>query len=179
MITVKKEGEGWKIKAGSLKLTRQVMMEFGDAAVEGYKHRLDNGKGVDSSGKEIQLKPLSEITTRRKGSGLPLVDSGGMQDSFQVDKGATTNNRTVIAFMDPQHAMIAAVHQSGMTIVPKNARALRIPVGPARGSGRSSGAIYRKKVVIPARPHVGLSDRDKEGIINIAKTWAGGLLKGK
>jgi len=179
MITLKREGEYWKLKVGGLKLTRQTMMELGDAAVEGYKHRVDSGKGVDASGKEIQLKPLREITTRRKGSSTPLVDTGGLQDSFQIDKGATTNNRTVIAFMDPQHAMIAAVHQSGMTIVPKNAKALRIPVGPARGSGRSSGAIYRKKVVIPARPHVGLSDKDKEGIINIAKTWAGGLLKGK
>ena len=47
MIKLKKEGDAWKIKPGALKLTRRFMMELGDVAVEGYKERLDHGKGVD------------------------------------------------------------------------------------------------------------------------------------
>jgi len=179
MIKLKKEGDAWKIKPGALKLTRRFMMELGDVAVEGYKERLDHGKGVDSSGNVITLKPLSGLTVTRKGSALPLVDTGGLQDSFQIDKGATTNKRAVVAFMDPQHAMIARVHQTGMTIVPKRAKALMIPIGPSRGKKRSGDAIFRKKVVIPARPHVGISKEDQEAMIDIARSWVAGLLEVK
>ena len=175
MIKIELKGAAWQFKSGGVRLTRAVMAEVGDEAAEGYKARLDKGMGVDSSGRETRLAPLSALTIGRKGSSIPLVDTGGMKDSFQVDKSALTERRAVVAF-SPEQAMKAGVLQAGAKIAIKHAKALRIPVGPGRGAGRSSGAIYRKSVTIPPRPHVGLSDRDKEGIVKVLQPWARGLL---
>lgn len=52
----------------------------------------------------------------------------------------------------------ASTHQKGATIVPRNAKALRFAgvIYEARGRGRArrkgTGFIFRKKVVVPARP---------------------------
>ena len=166
MIKVELKGEAWKFKGARMKLTRSIMREVGDVAAEGNKNRLDRGLGVDESGQETRLVPLSALTVGRKGSSIPLVDTGGMKDSFQVDSGKLTDTRVVIAF-SPEQALKAAVHQRGAVIQVRNAKALRIPVGPKRGAGKSGAAIFRKRAVIPARPHVGPSTQDREDIIDV------------
>lgn len=53
----------------------------------------------------------------------------------------------------------AHVHQNGMVITPTSARALRFMSGGA--------AVFAKKVTIPARPFVGLSDENREEILDL------------
>lgn len=55
----------------------------------------------------------------------------------------------------------AHVHQEGMTIVPKNGKALVFALGGNRQM------IHAKKVTIPPRPFVGLSDDNIEEIIDV------------
>lgn len=55
----------------------------------------------------------------------------------------------------------AHVHQDGMTIVPKNGKALVFTLG------RNAQMIHAKKVTIPPRPFVGLSDDNIKEIIDV------------
>jgi phage gpG-like protein len=55
----------------------------------------------------------------------------------------------------------AHVHQEGMTIVPKNGEALVFTLGGNRQT------IHAKKVTIPPRPFVGLSDDNIKEIIDV------------
>ncbi len=167
MIKIEQKGRVWKFDPGKIKPNRTLMLQVGEAAVEGYKYRLDKGRGIDDAGNEIALAPLSALTVGRKGSSLPLVDTGGMQDSFRVSQ--VSNTRAVLAFT-PEQALKAAVHQRGAVIVPRQAKALRIPVS-------KTAAIYRKKAEIPARPHMGLSKRDREDIRGVLRVWMRGVFK--
>lgn len=62
----------------------------------------------------------------------------------------------------------AHVHQEGMTIVPKSAASLVFQLG-----GR---VVQAKKVTIPARPFVGLSDENRQEIIDVVTDHFGALL---
>ncbi|MBB4066272.1 phage virion morphogenesis protein [Gellertiella hungarica] len=62
----------------------------------------------------------------------------------------------------------AHVHQEGMTIVPKSAESLVFQLG-----GR---VVQAKKVTIPARPFVGLSDENRQEIIDVVTDHFGALL---
>ena len=55
----------------------------------------------------------------------------------------------------------AHVHQEGMTIVPKNGKSLVFTLGG------NAQVIHAKKVTIPPRPFVGLSDDNIEEIIEL------------
>lgn len=63
----------------------------------------------------------------------------------------------------------AHVHQDGMVIKPKAAKALHFTVG-----GKE---ITAKQVTIPARPFVGLSDDNREEISDIVSDWFRSLLQ--
>lgn len=56
------------------------------------------------------------------------------------------------------HFPYAAIHQFGGTIRPKHAKALNV------------GGRAVKRVIIPARPWLGLSDNDQQRILEIAKS---------
>ncbi|MBB3461981.1 phage virion morphogenesis protein [Rhizobium sp. BK377] len=53
----------------------------------------------------------------------------------------------------------AHVHQDGMTIVPKNAKALVFSIG--------GKVVHAKKVTIPARAFLGLSEDNRQEIIDV------------
>lgn len=53
----------------------------------------------------------------------------------------------------------AHVHQEGMTIVPKNGKALAFTLG--------GDSVFAKSVTIPARPFVGLSDDNRQEILDV------------
>jgi phage virion morphogenesis protein len=61
----------------------------------------------------------------------------------------------------------AHVHQDGMTIVPKNGKALVFTLG-----GKT---VTAKKVTIPARPFIGLSEDNRQEIIDVVTDLFGGL----
>ncbi|PWE52153.1 phage morphogenesis protein [Metarhizobium album] len=61
----------------------------------------------------------------------------------------------------------AHVHQDGMTIIPKNAKALVFEMG-----GKT---IRAKSVTIPARPFVGLSAENRQEIVDLVTDMFGAL----
>lgn len=63
----------------------------------------------------------------------------------------------------------AHVHQYGATIVPKGAEALAFSIG-----GKS---VFAKKVTIPPRPFVGLSDDNAEEQLELVTDFLGGLFR--
>tara|TARA_R110002020_G_scaffold15555_35_gene55431 strand:- start:9544 stop:10041 length:498 start_codon:yes stop_codon:yes gene_type:complete len=63
----------------------------------------------------------------------------------------------------------AHVHQDGAVIEPRTAKMLRFK-GP-------NGVIFAKKVTIPARPFVGLSDANREEISDLVTDFFGDLIR--
>jgi len=103
------------------------------------------------------FKPLSSITvqSRRKGSRLPLNDTGRLAQSIRVEKLRTSLRLRA-------GVIYAFTHQFGAVITPKRAKALTIPINPqARYGGWVKGAkfIFAKRVVIPQRPFFPIPER--------------------
>lgn len=63
----------------------------------------------------------------------------------------------------------AGVHQFGAVITPKHKKALRFPI--------NGQYVFSTKVTIPARPWLGLSDDNREEIIESVHDWVEGGLK--
>lgn len=61
----------------------------------------------------------------------------------------------------------AHVHQNGAVITPKNARMLSFFIGGRR--------VFAKKVTIPARPFLGLSDDNKQEIRDVVTDFLGSM----
>ena len=59
----------------------------------------------------------------------------------------------------------AHVHQDGMTIVPKNGKTLVFSIG--------GKVVHAQKVVMPARPFVGISDDNASEILDIVTDYLG------
>lgn len=87
-------------------------------------------------------QPLNTLTIsmRRKGSSQPLVDTGILRRSIR----GSANGTQAIAGTNIKYA---AIHQFGGTIKPKNGKAL------------SFGKHRVTKVVIPARPYLGINNK--------------------
>jgi hypothetical protein len=142
------------IKVNPQLLTKEIMRGCGVIVVNNYRQRINKGEGV-KGGNIIALKPLSEITKRRKGSDIPLIDTAAMANSFRVDDGQSTENKVIMNF-PPEQAWKAGIHQKGIKIKPKKEGGiLAIPMG-------GEEYIFCKSVTIPVRPHVGFSDKDIE-----------------
>lgn len=88
-------------------------------------------------------------------SGRNLLDSVAfVSDNDSTEWGATWE--------------FAHVHQDGAVIEPRTAKMLRFQ-GPA-------GPVFAKKVTIPARPFVGLSDANRSEIEDLVTDFFGDLL---
>lgn len=59
----------------------------------------------------------------------------------------------------------AHVHQDGMTITPKNGKALIFSIG--------GKVVHAQKVVMPARPFIGLSDENAREIVEVVTDYLG------
>lgn len=101
-------------------------------------------------------KPNTEGTSTLLQTGQHLLQSIASEASSDMAEwGATWEH--------------AHVHQDGMTIVPKNARALIFQIG-----GKTVGA---SKVTIPARPFVGLSSENEAEIEELITDVLGGSVQ--
>lgn len=90
-------------------------------------------------------KAWAPLTSRQ---GQPLLDTGRLRNSItHLVQGNTLEIGTNWPW--------AHVHQFGAEIVPVRAKLLRFTVGGARGRDR---VVFAKKVVIPARPFLPVSD---------------------
>lgn len=98
-------------------------------------------------------EPLKFRTSANGAAQKPLLDTGIMHNAIHPASIREDGFEVVV----PQ--AYATTHQHGATIVPKNAKVLCFP-GPVsysrsqsgRVTRRTSGKIFAKKVVIPARP---------------------------
>jgi len=138
------------IKIASL-LTREIMLGAGVLVANNYKERLNKGMGVDEGGNIVKLKELSAATIENKGSSIPLIDTTDMVGSFRADPATVTENKVVLNF-PASESWKAAIHQKGITLL-------------------------LKSVTIPARPHVGFSDKDLKDATKSIETNTGQKLK--
>ena len=69
------------------------------------------------------------------------------------------------------------VHQHGATIRPKKAKALRIPGAGSVIRGRNHPDLFVKKVVIPARPYLGIGVEDAADVLEALEGWLKARLK--
>lgn len=127
---------------------RPVLVTIGHRLEDSTKDRLDSGHNVDPTGKPwVTLQPwYQEQKKAYKNHILSLT--GRLSDSINSD---VVDGHTVIVGTNVPYA---AIHQFGGVIRPKTANALNV------------GGRAVKKVTIPARPFLGVSNQDKENILD-------------
>lgn len=127
---------------------RPMLLKIGELLQESTEDRLNSGKNFDPTGKPwVTLQPwYQEQKKRNQGKILSL--NGHLADSINHD---VINGNTVIVGTNKEYA---AIHQFGGVIRPKTAKALNV------------GGRAVKKVTIPARPFLGVSNQDKENILD-------------
>lgn len=123
-----------------------VMEDIGAALVASTKLRFETGKDPDHI-------PWKRSWRAKEEGGKTLVNSGLLRDSIHFEASRTevlvgTNDRR------------AAAHQFGAVIVPKDKPALSFKVG--------ENWVHVKRVVLPARPFLGLDFGDILEIREIA-----------
>ncbi|MEX2450913.1 MAG: phage virion morphogenesis protein [Rhodospirillales bacterium] len=125
--------------------TRPLMDEIGAYGEFSTRERFE--KQHDPDGKP--WKP------NRRG-GQILTDTARLRDSITHDAGDTYASWGT-------NVIYAGVHQEGAVIEPKNADRLAFRIG--------SQLIFAKRVEIPARPFLGLSNDDENEISRIAADY--------
>jgi phage virion morphogenesis protein len=127
---------------------RPVLTTIGELLTESTQDRLDSGKNIDPTGKPwVTLQPwYQEQKKQYKNRILSLSGHLAKEIKPQVPDGHTVIVGTNVPY--------AAIHQFGGVIRPKTANALNV------------GGRAVKKVTIPARPFLGISNQDKENILD-------------
>lgn len=142
-----------------------LMADVGELLLESTQARFDTGTGPDG----IAWVPLADGSGR-----TPLSDTRRMRDDISPSSGANWVELSA-------HAKQARWHQEGTdpyVIVPKNGKALAFGPPASRISGKNRGKVGPAHVVkkvnhpgLPARPFMGLSQADGEGIDRLAIAW--------
>lgn len=125
---------------------RPLLDRIGRVMLADTRMNFRQGKGPGGT-------PWEPLRIRR---GQPLRDTGRLQNSITY---AVSDTEVEIG----TNVAYAAVHQSGATITPKNGPHLVFP-GPR-------GMIFAKKVTIPARPFIGLEQRQAGKINDAINAW--------
>jgi phage virion morphogenesis protein len=137
---------------------RPVLLKIGEIVQESTEDRLNSGKNVDPTGKPwVTLQPWYQKEKKKRQNQILSLE-GHLADSITHDviDGHTAIIGTNVAY--------SAIHQFGGVIRPKTANALNV------------GGRLVKKVTIPARPFLGISNDDKENILDavldhMASAW--------
>lgn len=110
-----------------------------------------------------KLRPLTVML--RGGATGPILRRSGqlMRSSNYRVSGATLH----IGISGVQ----AAAQQYGVTIVPKKAKYLAIPVAAGIGGRNKAGFIRAMKVTIPSRPMVGFGPKDEQSTRRAIAQW--------
>lgn len=140
-------------KCNKLNNLKPVMFKISQDIVKEAQLNFRNSKSPTGE----SWKPLSPLTIsmRRGGSSKPLIDRGTLRRSIN---GKATNTQAIAG----TNLNYAAIHQFGGTIRPRTGRALRF------------GGNIRTRVVIPARPYLGVNNRMnikyKQWIVNYVQS---------
>ena len=153
--------KGFKRLQQLAKDPRPVLGDFGEALLRSTRQRFDDHK----SPKGTPWTPLSTLTRQRKRNPRMLVENpqAGLKATLAWQ---VIGSDTVAVGSNKKYA---ATHQFGAIIRPKKAKALAIPT--------VAGVIFAKKVTIPARPFLGLSEDDEGDLRNILADYLRGILK--
>ena len=122
--------------------TKELMDEIGEMLVSSTKERFENGEGPDGTSWKPSERAKNEggQTLLQTGTHLRSTITHDAGDDYVV---VGTPNET-----------FGAIHQFGGEIVPKGGGRLVFQAG-----GKT---VFAKKVTIPARPYIGMSDDDME-----------------
>lgn len=124
-----------------------MLDEMGAALVSGTQRRFELGMAPDGS----QWLPSRRASEE---GGQTLIKDGHLRDSITH----TVEGDTVHVGSD---RIYAAIHQFGGDIKPTKGKFLVFQAG--------AGMVFARKVTIPARPFLGLSDSDSEILLGIAE----------
>lgn len=145
-VTVRLDGD-WKRMARALGQLgridwRDLNEEIGELLVSSVRDRFRRGVGPDG-------RPWKPSIRARKEGGQTLRDTGLLANSIHY---RADSRRVEVGTNDKR----ARVHQQGMTIRAKRAKALRFQIGEQW--------FIRRHVTIPARPFLGISQQDEQDI---------------
>lgn len=155
------------------------LMQAGAEVIEfSTRRRFETGTGPDGIAWIPSNRPARGVEKRRrKGTPKPahrtLVDTGALLGSIRSEVG--DNTAVVGSDGTATSAKYAAVHQFGATILPKSGEFLVF-------TGPDGGLIFARKVVIPARPFMGVDGQDRADLIEaftgvLADTFEPGATK--
>jgi len=130
----------------------QLLKNIGVEVESQTQERFDTQRDPDGNPwKELAQKTRDYYSRSGKGGGSLLVQEGGLRDSVTSE---VADSWSVIVGATKVYA---AIHQLGGEIRPKAKKALYVP-----GYGKL------QKVSIPARPYLGISTSDADGIMQVA-----------
>jgi len=131
----------------------QLLRAVGAEAEAQTKERFETKVSPDgNTWKELAEKTAAYYAENGMTGGSLLVRGGYLRDS--VTHNVEGGSWAVIVGATMEYA---ATHQFGATITPKTAKALAVP-----------GYGFLKKVTIPARPYLGVSESDARELADLA-----------
>lgn len=131
-------------KLAEVMAKRQAMLSaVGEALVSSTQQRFQDGQDKDAIPWEPSQRAQSE-------GGKTLENKGLLRDSIDY---MTTPDSVMVG----SNVAYARIHQMGGTITPKKGKYLKF-------KGKGGKDVFVKKVTIPARPYLGVSEEDKEEV---------------
>lgn len=131
--------------------TAPIMRAIGAGLVTSTQDRMDDGVGPDGA----SWAPLNPVyAAGKKGPGIlrERAMRGGLQGSITYSAG-----RDQVAV--GSNKIYAGVHQTGAVITPKGGGRLVFRLG--------NRVVHARSVTIPARPYLGVSNEDREMIMDV------------
>jgi phage virion morphogenesis protein len=130
-------------------LTEELMTNIGAALESSTRKRISETKTSPDGAAWVPNRAGTSILQQ---TGRHLLDSVAfIASATDVEVGSSWEH--------------AHVHQDGATITPKTAKPLAFAIG--------GQTVFAKKVTIPARPFVGLSEEDEREIERLTSDWLG------
>ncbi|SIP95980.1 phage virion morphogenesis protein [Bosea sp. TND4EK4] len=133
--------------------TAPIMRAIGTGLVTSTQDRMDEGVGPDGA----TWAPLNPVyAAGKKGPGIlrERAMRGGLQSSITY---RARNDQVAVG----SNKIYAAIHQQGGVIRPKGSGRLVFRLG--------NRIVHARSVTIPARPYLGISNEDREMIIDVLK----------
>ena len=148
-----------KVKIKLPETDKRLMTALGYIAVKNYKQRMNAGLGIDDQGNLRRHPPNSPATIEKKGSDIPLIDTGLMRDSFRVDLARTNKSRAVLANVKSERGGFGKWFSR------------------ASINNAELAVTHQYGIGVPKRPHIGISKKDQVKILKYLNKWSKKTLK--
>ena len=153
------EGDSYKkLKASLLAIMQASKDRLFDSGHDPDGNTWAPLSSLSKAKRDAKNKKSGQKNSKFSGTHKVLNDTGALRNSLGVAKAkgaiGTTDGDEVVLGSNLEYA---AIHNYGGTIVPKNGKVLAFP-------GLGGATILAKKVVIPARPFMGIGAQDTADI---------------